>query len=121
MKIGNIQELIRKITGKYKEMKEESVSGNLEHEIKRLPKNCLDDYFQKRFNKNLDYDQWAGIRDELDGMGRTLFERTLEILGDTLFVIQARNEAKIQDLEYDVKRLNEENDKLKVELKKYVD
>lgn len=90
-------------------------------EVKRLPKECLDEFFQKRYNKNVDYDQWVGIRDTLDSMGRTLYEKSLTVIGDAIVIIQRENEEKIQNQENDLAEKEKEIQKLKTELKKYID
>lgn len=125
MKIGNIQKVVKDFTENWKSYKlpskdyEDSVS--LEREIKKLPKENLEDWFQKRYNKNVDYDQWVGIRDVLDGMGRKLYETTLTVIGDAILVIQKENQDKIEELEKENEAKEKEINKLKTELKKYID
>ncbi len=125
MKIGNIQNIVRDISKKWKaftlpsKQYEESVS--FEHEIKSLPMKHLEEWFQKRFNKNLDYDQWVGVRDALDQMGWSLYEKALSIMGDSVLVIQKENQIKIEEQERVIKEKNDAISKLESELKKYID
>lgn len=124
MKIGNIKEVIEQVGSKWREattVKGNMLSENLERTIKALPKDNLDEYFQKKFNKNVDYDQWAGIREELESMGRTLYSKTLTIMGDAIFLIQGDNQEKIFELERQVKDLQKEKEDLESILKKYID
>jgi len=124
MKIGNIRDIVSKIASDFLEKISPhgiTVSENFEWRIKELPKVCLDEFFQKRFNKNLDYDQWAGIREELERMGRDLYQKSLTIIGDTIFLIQGENESKIQELKMQLRDEQDAHQKTKGELKKYID
>lgn len=125
MKIGNIKEVVAKYARKFKEFtisnKDYPETISMEYEIKGLPKKNLEKWFQERYNKSLDYDQWAGIRDELERMGRILYEKTLTIIGDSILEIQAENQEKIEDLERQVIEKCGDIDSLKKELKKYKD
>jgi hypothetical protein len=123
MKIGNIKQIVSSIAEHWKTVKvgEKEETFDLQRKIQKLPKENLEDWFQKRYNKNLDYDQWVGIRDELDSMGRRLYGSTLAIIGDAIMLIQAENEDKIARQEGELKEKEKEIEKLKVELKKYID
>lgn len=125
MKVGNIKEIVKSCAEKYKSfrLKDKDYDDEIsfEIEIKKLPKNNLEKWFQERYNKNLDYDQWVGIRDELDRMGRKLYENTLSIIGDSVLIIQKENQVKIERLEEELGEKNTELDKLKNELRKYID
>ena len=124
MKIGNIKQIIAGMSGRYKSYKlknRDYDDASLESEIKKLPLNILEETYQKRFNKNVDYDQWVGIRDELERMGRILYEKTLTIVGDSIFIIQKENEDKIEGLEQEIASQKEKIAELGKELKKYID
>lgn len=123
MKIGNIKEMVSKIAEKYRTISvdDSDYYYEVERSVRRLPKEMLEKFFQERFNKHLDYDQWVGIRDTLDDMGNKLYASTLAVIGDSIFVIQSKNEEKIQELESEIKTLTKEKEKLQEELKKYVD
>ena len=118
MKIGNIKEIVSGFATKFREYKvsDREDTASFEYKIKALPKNNLDKWFQERYNKPVDYDQWVGIRDELDRMGRILYEKSLTVIGDAIITIQAENQDKIENLEQKIRELD-----LEVELKKYVD
>ena len=48
------------------------------YEIISIVKDTLDEAFQKRFNKNIDYDQWVGIRDYLEDCACKINEKIKE-------------------------------------------
>lgn len=125
MKIGNIRETVKKVAESWKSFTIDSKgyeqTASMEYEIKKLPIKHLEEWFQKRFNKNMDYDQWAGIRDSLEVMGRTLYEKTLTIIGDTVLIIQKENQNKIDELINIISDKDNEIKELKKELTKYVD
>lgn len=125
MKIGNIKSIIEKVAESWKTFTLNSKSyeqtASMEYEIKKLPMEHLEEWFQKRFNKNLDYDQWAGIRDTLETMGRVLYEKTLTIIGDAVLMIQKENQDKIDEQINTIRDKDNEISKLKAELKKYID
>lgn len=123
MKIGNIKEIVKSFAESYKSVKvdDKEYSFSLDMEIKSLPKDNLEEWFQKRYNKNVDYDQWVGIRDTLDSMGRTLYGKTLSIIADSILFIQEENQNRIDQQERDIIEKDKEIEKLKIELKKYID
>jgi len=121
MKIGNIREMVTKIIGTSKSFEEYSIFESLDNTIQQLPKKCLEEFFQKKFNKNLDYDEWAGIREALDRMGRTLLEQTITIIGDTVFVVRHKDQDKILELQKNNEELEKENIKLQKELSKFIE
>lgn len=125
MKIGNIQNIVKKVGQKWKaftlDSKGYEQTASMEHEIKKLPMEHLEEWFQKRFNKSLDYDQWAGIRDTLETMGRVLYEKTLTIIGDSILLIQKENQNVIDEQVNIIIDKDNEIAKLKAEIKKYID
>lgn len=49
-------------------------------EIQGIFKNILGEQYQKRFNKNLDYDQWCGIIEAMEVAGRQASEKIAKSL-----------------------------------------
>jgi len=121
MKIGNIREIVTRIIQSGKSFEEDSIFESLDNTIQGLPKKCLEEFFQKKFNKNIDYDEWFGIREALDRMGRTLLEQTITIIGDTVFVVRHKDQDKILELQKNNQELEKENIKLQEELSKFIE
>ena len=50
------------------------------YQVSDIIKESLRDEFNRRFNANLDYDNWQGINDFLDSCGRIINEKITEKL-----------------------------------------
>ena len=119
MKLGKIRDVVKKVIDGRDDGSSEHSSEWWSLEIKRLPKEVLNDWFQKRYNENLDYDQWVGIQEVLDGMGRTLYERALTILGDAVFIVRQEDHKQIAELERCLKEVTEKLEETEEKLSKY--
>lgn len=78
-----LKEVIQKAVPEIMQVKEPENWWITKVEIVSIVKDTIGDAYQKQFNKNLDYDQWVGIRDHMEDCAGKINEKIIAMLALT--------------------------------------